>query len=293
MATSPEISIGLPVYNGENYLEQAIESFLDQSFGNFELIISNNASTDSTHEISLKYSNADKRIRYYQNSVNLGATRNHNRVFELAVGKYFKWAGHDDIYAREYLQKCQKVLNEQQEVVLVYPKTIIIDGCGREIEHYEDGFNLRYLQPSLRLRHILRHPLSKLLNPPLGLTRSECLRKTRLLGNYYAADRVILAELALQGQIAEVPEYLFYRRLHEKNSTSLNPSDDAIAKWCDPSIDRRAPVPRWQRFLANLEGINRTPMGRQDRFLCYLEFWKFYVSPRRFDGAIRDLKQIL
>ena len=91
----PLVSIGMPVFNGEDYVEAALDSILTQTFTNFELIISDNASTDRTEEICNDFADSDDRIRYYRQEKNLGAAANFNRVFELSSGKYFKWAAHD------------------------------------------------------------------------------------------------------------------------------------------------------------------------------------------------------
>ena len=96
------VSIGMPVFNGEKYLRESIESILDQTYQNFELIISDNASTDRTQEICLEYARKDNRISYYRNDKNLGGPRNYNRVFELSSAEYFKWAAYDDVLAPEF-----------------------------------------------------------------------------------------------------------------------------------------------------------------------------------------------
>ncbi len=110
MKAKPVASIGLPVYNGEKYLEQTLNSILAQSYTDFELIISDNASTDRTQEICQTYVAKDPRIIYHRNEKNLGAAPNHNLVFGLASGKYFKWAGYDDIIAPDFMARCFEIL---------------------------------------------------------------------------------------------------------------------------------------------------------------------------------------
>lgn len=106
----PLVSIGMPVYNGERYIRQALDSLLAQDYANFELIISDNVSTDGTQGICLEYAARDERIRYYRNETNLGALRNFNRVFELSSGKYFMWAAHDDVWNPAYVQEVLALL---------------------------------------------------------------------------------------------------------------------------------------------------------------------------------------
>ena len=103
MPAHPRVSIGLPVYNGELFLENALDSILSQTYSDFELIISDNASDDKTEEICRSYAARDKRVRYSRNAHNLGAAPNYNRVYHLARGRYFKWASHDDVLAPEFL----------------------------------------------------------------------------------------------------------------------------------------------------------------------------------------------
>jgi glycosyltransferase involved in cell wall biosynthesis len=122
-----KVSIGLPVFNGENYLEAAVDSILAQTFKDFELIISDNASTDRTQEICQRYCGRDSRVRYFRSEQNHGAAWNFNRVFELASGEYFKWAAHDDMIAPDFLQKCVAVLDEDPTVVLCHSQVQFIN----------------------------------------------------------------------------------------------------------------------------------------------------------------------
>src|ERR1700761_38911 len=106
MNSKPLLSIGLFVYNGERYIREAIDSFLSQTFTDFELIISDNASTDATEQICLDYAAKDSRVRYSRNPRNMGAGWNVRRVAELATGKYFRWAACDDRCEPDLLRTC-------------------------------------------------------------------------------------------------------------------------------------------------------------------------------------------
>ena len=105
----PRVSVGLPVYNGERFLAQAIDSVLQQTHSDLELVISDNASTDRTEEICRSYTTQDSRVRYFRSSANIGACRNFSRVFELSRAPYFKWACYDDICVPGFLEKCVAV----------------------------------------------------------------------------------------------------------------------------------------------------------------------------------------
>ena len=116
-SSTPKVSLGLPVYNGENFIAQAIESILAQTFTDFELIITDNGSTDRTPKICEAYAARDRRVAYSRNPENLGAAPNFNRAFALSSGRYFKWVAHDDLIAPEFLARCVKVLDNDPSVV--------------------------------------------------------------------------------------------------------------------------------------------------------------------------------
>src|SRR5690349_16130603 len=130
MKRAPRLSVGLPVYNGENYLAESIEALLGQSYEDFELIISDNASTDGTADICRRYQQKDPRIRYLRQEHNIGAAPNHNILVEQARGELFKWASHDDLYARDLLERCVDALDQFPHVVLAHSWTALIDDSG-------------------------------------------------------------------------------------------------------------------------------------------------------------------
>ena len=134
-STGPRLSIGLPVYNGEDYLAESLEALLGQTYEDFELIISDNASTDGTADICRRYARQDSRIRYFRQSRNLGCNPNHNFVIEQARGELFKLASDDDLYARDLLKRCVDVLDECPRYVLAHSWSALIDASGAVIEH--------------------------------------------------------------------------------------------------------------------------------------------------------------
>ena len=106
MKNAPKVSIGIAVFNGENFLESALRSILAQTFEDFELIISDNASTDRTADICEQYASQDGRVLYLRQPANLGAQPNYNLLVGQARGRYFKWAAHDDMLAPTFLERC-------------------------------------------------------------------------------------------------------------------------------------------------------------------------------------------
>ena len=190
---SPRVSIGMPVYNGERYLATAIESILAQTFPDFELIISDNASTDRTEEICRSYATRDTRIRYYRNEQNLGSNRNFNQAFGLATCPYFMWAAHDDLRAPDFVARCVNALDANPDVVLAYSKTTSIDENGDPLPDFEkSSFRTNSLRPSIRFHDLVRS--AHWCFQVLGMFRASVLAQTLLLGAYTSADYVLLAE---------------------------------------------------------------------------------------------------
>ncbi|AMV39199.1 Chondroitin synthase [Planctomyces sp. SH-PL62] len=214
---SPRVSIGLAVFNGESFLTETVEAFIAQTFSDFELIISDNASTDGTPTIAKAFAARDSRIRYHVNVRNLGLAGNHNIVVHMARGAYFKWAAADDVCLPNYLARCVQVLDEDPSVVLTYPRTQFIDADGLHLDIEDPGWHLVSDSPAERLRRILASRLW--MNAIAGLVRINALRKTRLMPAYSGGDYRVLAELSLFGKIHEIPETLFLRRLHADASS--------------------------------------------------------------------------
>lgn len=285
---NPKVSIGIPVFNGEKYLSTALDSILAQTFTNFELIISDNASTDNTGEICKSYQANDGRIRYYENKKNRGAAWNYNRVFQLASGEYFKWAAHDDFLEAEFLEKCLETFDRESQVVLVYPRSYFCDEEGRIEGTYQDGLDLRDPSPHVRFRNFLAKP--GFCHAVFGLIKSGVLRRSGQIGNYPRSDRNLLGELCLAGQIAEIPEHLFYRRVHPHTSTKENVTEYELAVWFDPDKKGKIVFPRWRRLSEYINAIFRVEVGWLERIRCVMELSRFVFVPKRLHGLVDDLR---
>jgi glycosyltransferase involved in cell wall biosynthesis len=292
----PRVSIGMPVYNGERFLEEALDSLLAQTFEDFELIVSDNASTDGTPEICTAYAAQDSRIRHYRNEQHLGAAENYNRVFGLSTGEYFKWAAHDDLCAPEYLERCVEVLDRKPLVVLCYPKTVIIDEHGRNVEDYSDGLDLRAPRPHERFaQYHNRFRTTGKCNAVFGVIRASTLRLTPLVGSYVSSDKILLGELALRGEFYEIPEHLFFRRDHPQTSVRANPFKERSA-WFDPANKGKLQSPRWRWFFGHLSSIRRVRMGFREKILCYMQMgrwvlwnWRTLMNELPVRGPIRSI----
>ena len=285
MCEKPRVSIGLPVFNGEKYLEQAIDSILAQTHQDFELIISDNASTDQTQQICREYAAKDSRIRYYCNEKNLGAPKNYNRVFELSSGEYFKWAAYDDVLGPEYLQKCVSVLDKDPSIVLCHSRTGRIDEQGTLVGYYNQGMLRRIgsRKPHERFSDLIG--LYYTTCPIFGVVRASSFGKTPLHGSYIGADRNLLAEIGLMGRINEIPECLFFWRDHPDSytsiyygydrSTSVNRLRKEMAWW---SKDYWTSFPHWKNCIEYFRSVNRVPLKWSERLLCYAQIFRWFME---------------
>ena len=153
----PRVSVGLPVYNGERFIAEALSGILEQTFEDLELIISDNGSTDDTRAICREFVARDKRVTYYRNEQNLGLSWNYRRVFELSSGAYFKWAAYDDVCAPTFIARCVDALDRDPRVVLAHAKASIINEFGERQRECEGSLHLQSPRPSERLIQFFRN----------------------------------------------------------------------------------------------------------------------------------------
>ncbi len=279
---TPKVALGIPVYNGENYLGATIQSLLDQTYKDFEIIVLDNASTDRTPDIVKEFACRDTRIRYHRNPVNIGCTGNFNGVFVLSNSPYFKWAPHDDLYAPDFLEKCVAVLDNDPGVVLSYTRTSIIDGAGKVVGNYD--VKLRSDSPKT---HVRFHDLlvNFMAYEIYGVIRSDALRKTPLFGGFGHEDGVLLAHLALMGRFHEIPEYLYFNREHAQKSWNFYKSYRDYTVWLVPAKAGKILLPRWRMGFEYAKSVASVPLGFWQRLLCYLQmgywlktFWKSLIA---------------
>jgi glycosyltransferase involved in cell wall biosynthesis len=251
------VSIGMPVYNSERHLRQALDSVLEQDYSEFELVISDNASTDGTRDICLEYTANDKRIRYYRNERNMGMTWNMNRVFELATGEYFKWAGSHDVIAPSFISVCKQILDRSSHVVLAYPLAQAIDERGEVVkEIIPETIDTRGLPRSIRLFMVIAKPHSyAVIN--YGLYRSSALRRCRPVTTVIGNDQVTLMEISVLGAIAVVPQFMFFRRYFGAKLTDAETIATDLIRMNPVIKNRRKVRPIWELGIQNVIGAYR------------------------------------
>lgn len=128
----PLVSIVLPVYNGEKFLAESIESCCRQTYERWELLIIDDGSSDNTEAIARSYAEKDERISYYRNSKNLKLPRTLNRGFSMAKGRYLTWTSDDNYYRPSAIEKMVDAL-QKSESEFVFAACLIIDENGKNI----------------------------------------------------------------------------------------------------------------------------------------------------------------
>ncbi len=274
----PRVSIGLVVYNGERYLSSAIDSLLVQTYRDYELIISDNGSTDGTLAIASAAAERDDRIRYVHHPRNLGLAWNLNYVVGQARGEFFMWAGHDDLHEPEFIERCIAVLVSDPRVVYAYGDTFLIDGEGKVFGREINRFELSVRSPNRRFweQLVVRGGQNF-----YGIIRASVLYSIAPHGSIPWAERVMFAELSLHGQFAIVHGATFYWRRHPEQLTAIWGSRRAFTDALDPAR------PAWRRSTPLLvaeyvagyaAAILRAPLGAGERLRCYARLARWLLS---------------
>lgn len=268
LRAAPLVSIGLPVYNGERFLAQALDLLLGQTLGDLELIVSDNSSTDRTADICQDYASRDSRIRYIRQESNRGAVWNFNFVAMQARGQYFRWASANDFCDPRLLEKCIGVLRSDAGAVLCYGRTCIVDENTDERTPFADDFSAADARPSdrfMRVAYSLR-----LNNPIWGLMRLAVLRRTPLVRSYFGGDNVLTMELALHGRIVLLPEILLYRRFGPQTwSQRLTPAELQVFLYGRSGVEPR--FGRWRRRIDLFRAVLRAPISGLEKLRTFVD----------------------
>lgn len=222
MRTNAEkVTLSLPVFNGSNYIAGAIESILGQTFGDFRLVVTDNASEDDTADIVSSYAALDDRVMLIRNHENVGAAANYNLGFTHGSGKYFKWCAHDDHLSPNYLEACLARLDANPDTAVAYgltsqitPRNEIVPVPAEETPSIDSD------DPALRFKQVIA--LAKTCFPIFGVFRRDLLARSTLHRPYYGSDRALLAEMAILGKFRRVEEAIFYNREHEERSINID-----------------------------------------------------------------------
>lgn len=293
----PKVSLGIPVYNGERFLRQTLDICLGQTYPNLEIVVSDNASTDSTESIVREYQAKDDRIRYERQEKNRGAAWNFNRVFGMATGKYFKWAASDDLFTLDYVEKAVAVLESDPEVVWVHSKAcgVLENATLENLGPIEvDVVSLKEVagpsrsdtSPSARFRAVLFGPI--FCTDCSGIFRREQLAKTGLERPFYGSEKVMLAECALLGRYEEIDEVLFFRRSHPTASNMLKTIKEQQI-FTDPDSRANAFHVRWGLFRGYMGAICSHPLRLTERIRCLSTLLAYLIQIQKWGKVLKQI----
>jgi glycosyltransferase involved in cell wall biosynthesis len=282
----PLVTIGLPLYNSAQYVRQSLDSLLGQTYSDFVLLISDNASTDETAKICLEYAAADSRVKYFRNGTNIGNPGNFNRIARLTTTKYLKWSTGDDYWKPTFLERALEIMERDPSIALCYPQAVLVDAEGGNPTNYDDVLHLVQEDPVERFWGLLEN--IKLAHQHLGLIRMAFLKQTLLLGSHVGSDINLLAELTLYGKFYELPERLFFRRFH-KESGSWNRTDSAHQTRRYLGAGSRDTLRLWRTHARFFAGVNRSPLSFRAKMRIYPHLTRRVIWTR--DELAKELAQ--
>lgn len=297
---SPKISLGMPIYNGATFLRETLDSLLQQTYGDFELIISDNASTDDTQDICRQYAQMDSRIRYERLNENAGAIANFNRLPKLATGEYYKWAAADDVCMPTFLASTLQAIESNSEVAWAHSDFGKIDQHGN-ILTVEDAaceglaHSSQANQP--RMHHASPHRHQRFQGVLLGTTwcadvygliRKSILDKARPMPTCYGAEKVLLGELALRGKYEQVPETLFYQRVHSRASGAMTTRAEQEAYMSPRAKRHRLSGTRLVLLKGHIGSIRHVSMRLSERALCLMAILRYLAQVSKWPSLLRS-----
>jgi glycosyltransferase involved in cell wall biosynthesis len=227
---TPTVSIGLPVYNGERFLRRSLDALLGQSFRDFELVISDNASTDATPQIISEYAARDSRIRHMRADANAGVEANFRRVLNESTAPYFMWAGCDDWWAPTFVERVFAALERDPNAVVAMSDVQREDENGKALDtvRFSGAMDPSRMTPR-RLALLLAggRPFHLFV---YGLFRADVLRRTFTgFAPVVAADRLLMCRMALTGGFVPVSDVL-HKRLVRRTSIAERYGDEGIGQ---------------------------------------------------------------
>ena len=278
-ADQPLVTVGMPVYNEERFLEQAVSAILGQTYGNFELILADNASEDRTQEICEHFARIDKRVKYMRHPTNIGPNRTSTKVLEASSGVYHMWAAGHDLWDPRYIERLLARMRQDPSLVLCYGKTTVIDAANGIICDMKTSIDTR----GLTLRERFRKVINEIFNGCMvyGLFRTDVL-KSKLWNEHKVVgpDHVIVAKLALLGPMAYVDEPLFF--LRQNRSENAAEVLQRQIGWFDLS-SREACVPWVLHAHEHLRIVEQAELPDLQKELLYADVVECFTG-KQFHG---------
>ncbi|APW36991.1 hypothetical protein RD110_07075 [Rhodoferax koreense] len=219
-SSPPMVSIGMPVFNGGRYIREALESLLRQSHINFELIISDNASTDNTANLCREFAARDARVRYVRQASNIGALGNFQYLLDQATGQYFMWAACDDYWDDRWIETLLHVV-QTGAVQAAFGRVLQVDGRSLPIEHIVNRQTFRYDEPLMwrRLKFFLDFEGCGKANLFYSLFERKFMAELPIQS--YGHDYHMIFDFLRRGCIAGTPSVVLHKRIHDDAASTL------------------------------------------------------------------------
>lgn len=293
MTTSPRLSIGVPVYNGADYITEAISSHLEQDFGDFELVVSDNCSDDATPDIVNEFVKSDSRVTYSRNDENIGGPANFNRLFRLTSAPLFRWAAADDRVEPGYLSRVIAMMDDDPSVVIGHSNALLIDPKSEPMLEMDRGFlggdgfmeAIKLSPPPGDERFHSTHPhqrIDAVINNNhrnfyiFGIMRRATMMQTHLHGAFYGGDRTLLVEMAMRGTFRKVDAPLFGSRSHAKNSGRNGLNFEELKQHGAKDLSFASMV-----MKGYITGVRQAGVSRSDELKCLAVIAKKFKQPTR------------
>ncbi len=247
----PKVSIGMPVFNGAELICRALDSLLAQKFTDFELILSDNGSTDNTEEICKRYESRDNRIIYFRQAQNMGALWNFNYVLKQSRGEYFMWAGVDDIWDPDFLSENLKSFSKDANIIASISKVRFFNNAfiSKRLWHVpRDTYPLM----SGVISNIVKYLYAWRDNSRFySLYKRDILSKCVDEQDFHAKDLAIVAKTLVYGKYYEIDKFLFSRAHKRQLKRGLLNNLASGSK----SIDKIFPLFRFSKEILTCEQI--------------------------------------
>ena len=287
---APLASVGIPVFNGENYLDEAIGSVRKQTMPDLELVICDNASTDRTEQICLDHVASDARIVYVRNEFNLGAIPNYNKTFNLARGRYFKWLAHDDRILPRFLEATIAALEADPSAVLANSVVEYINRNGRPLATYETVLaDADTAAPAKRFAALVLRSHS-VVDVFATFRRAAWLGNRK--GSFHGEDRAFLAYMALKGRLIQVKEPLNQMREHPNRYTRAVRSSRDRLSWHDTSRKGKINFPTLRLFAEYWKLTEAVALSSSDRLRCQATLLRWWFSNYNLVRASVDVASV-
>ncbi len=288
---APLISVGVPVYQGEQFLDETLYALRKQDYPNLEIVISDNASTDRTSEIIAHHESDDERVRSIHQDTNIGAAENYNEVFRASSGVFFAWNAHDDLTTSDFFRLGCEALDSDPIAVVAIARPFRVDIDGEKLEEFDISEDLYSVEPHVRFRAAARSAPASLI---FGIYRREQLESTGLHGHFAGSDRNLVAEAMLYGRVTHAGNSEFHLREHQHRSVRSHgrSGDNRLSHdrnaWYDPTRENRLVFPNWRRFGSYIAAVTAAPLGIAESLRCYLT-----VGQLLFDDRMKLGKQLV